>query len=646
MKTFDAYFTDDQIITYLCRIRAKQSKTLNRMHLLGAISSRKKFNFHRNSPGAGNPSEDEKLLAEILPPRRMWKKLNKSLRYNNGKKVNSVDANELSLKITINHYKIHNPSETFLLKLNSFIKEIRDEINGHCVIRSPKIIPVKKDDEQVVRCECRPISTFKLKERIIIGLTNKYLSTAFDDSFYEHSYAFRRPKIIHGTLVEVTHHDAIKSIIEFKRNCSCELWVAESDIRKFFDSVHHSVIKKIFNKCVGVLKRNGIVIDERAKRLFINYLKSYAFTKNVIPLNKDKAYWEQFKIDGNFEWIESSLINEKFYKKPLSCRIGVPQGGAISGLIANLVLNEIDRKLKNFIDGKFHYTRFCDDMIVMHSEQDKCREAFESYNKGLRMLKLISHKPIPMPLTKKKYWSPKIKSKAPYRWGKDEDESFKWISFVGYDIDADGNLRVRKKSLNKEKAKQKDVVDEVIEAHRSRRRKNYSYIFESCVNRLIGMSVGRITLKNYKENEPEMCWKNGFVLLSKNKDVSAQMKGLDRSRNHQIVRLQKSFINSSDDDNARIKTTIKENYFTRIRGIELEDSKFIREVLKGFGILESDYSLGFRPSFYLCEELDFNGLNNHKTQILDQLETLFKKRDIPIYGKPFSYYYHIITPKE
>ncbi|MBK8362805.1 MAG: hypothetical protein IPL24_03750 [Bacteroidetes bacterium] len=55
--------------------------------------------------------------------------------------------------------------------------------------------------------------------------------------------------------------------------------------------------------------------------------------------------------------------------------MGIPQGGALSGLIANLVLDFADRKMQSLNDSKLLYVRFCDDMIIIHPSKKKAIEA-------------------------------------------------------------------------------------------------------------------------------------------------------------------------------------------------------------------------------------------------------------------------------
>ena len=71
-------------------------------------------------------------------------------------------------------------------------------------------------------------------------------------------------------------------------------------------------------------------------------------------------------------------------------------------------------------------------------------------------------------------------------------------------------------------------------------------IDESVINRLIGMSVGRVKLWNYKTIKHDMCWINGFQCLTDNKYSRIQLKRLDRSRNRLIYKFRKK-LNEIDD---------------------------------------------------------------------------------------------------
>ncbi|MFC2100965.1 hypothetical protein ACFLRZ_03955 [Bacteroidota bacterium] len=121
-----------------------------------------------------------------------------------------------------------------------------------------------------------------------------------------------------------------------------------------------------------------------------------------------------------------------------------------------------------------------------------------------------------------------------------EDNGFPWIGFVGYEINYLGDIRIRKKSLEKELKKQKSVIKEIESAIKVSMRKPKGTATESAINRLIAMSVGRIGLDNFEEVSTDLCWKNGFKELTINKHSIRQIKQLDRNRSKQYYKFLKT----------------------------------------------------------------------------------------------------------
>lgn len=361
--------------------------------------------------------------------------------------------------MTINYYRKNHPDEPFLKNLDSFIAGLKASINNpDYKIETPTIIPKLKGDKNPEKNKCRPISLFTLQDRLIISFTNKYLTEVFDSYFYKHSYAFRAIQITDDKKYTLTHHDSIQAILDYKKNYKGKrLWVSECDISKFYDSVHHTIVKKQFKKIINKVKKDKPEeYDTRAEKIFYKYLESYSFVNNVLPYNDKNHddYWtEKHKIPGGyFGWVQEDLINLKFFRNIRNAKIGVPQGGAISGLIANLVLDYADTEILKLKSSKLFYVRFCDDMVIMHPSKRKCEIASLKYSEALKKMHLIPHSfKKDLENTPKSFCSDKIKSKHPYKWSSNHTDSFPWFGFVGYEINYSGNLRVRKSSLLKEK---------------------------------------------------------------------------------------------------------------------------------------------------------------------------------------------------
>jgi hypothetical protein len=314
-------------------------------------------------------------------------------------------------------------------------------------------------------------------------------------------------------------------------------------MKKFYDTVNHKITLSIFQSLIDTAKTNNPTLNlETPIKIFKSYLNSFAFNINI-PKSTDLEYWNSYQIpNGFFGWIDDLSI-KTYYTDIREERIGVPQGGALSGLIANIYLNQADIELKKF---DVFYQRFCDDMIILAKDFETCDRAKNAYENELKKLKLFPHKFKSSDELKKvendkisltEFWNGK--SKGPYKWGKVEENGFPWIGFVGYEMDYLGNIRVRKKSLVKELSKQKTIIREIKNAVKIGMRKPKGTATESAINRLIGMSVGRIGLDNFDEVSTDMCWKNGFRELTVNPHSIRQIKQLDRNRSKQYYKLLK-----------------------------------------------------------------------------------------------------------
>jgi hypothetical protein len=565
MDSLDKYFSDDRILHYVCRCRAKLAKRRYRQQLVYNVTG---------NPGVlpGNlATDEERVLHSILPPRRMWKKLDEKARRkrSTGKPLNTLDKTVRILKRTVRWCQAKQPDATFLAELVRFYDEVRAYVTvAHPVLPRPDIVPIVKERGKTAcrpirdnaggcvgdvkdgeKAACRPIASYPLAAKIAICITNRYLSERFDAFFEPCSFAFRMPEVDGGCKPPTTHHDAFARIAEIRRRRKkCDFWVAECDIQKFYDTVNHSVLKKAFGKLVAKANRAHPErpVSEAAVRLFLAYLESYSFTKDVLPLNNPKTgyFARHHKDDCEFLWVADELKKRGVYRSLSNAKIGVPQGGALSGLIANILLDQIDKKLLKHGDRNLTYVRYCDDMIMMHPRKGKCVEYMEVYVTELKKLKLLPHAPKQVAEYGHNFWQ--TKSKQPYKWG---PRGFvPWVGFVGYEINVHGDVRVRKSSLAKEMQKQYETVQEVLRAIKGRPRASHKTIEESVAGRLVQMSVGRVRLHDFQTAESELCWVNGFRCLTDNKYSRIQMRRLDACRNSLLRRLRKHLSGVEESD--------------------------------------------------------------------------------------------------
>lgn len=551
MKTFESCFSRNEILKLICKVRVKLAKNKSKKHLLHLLTSNPSYNYHTKLESETlndfdiNQKELNEFLLTILPPRKKWVKLGEKSRSKPNREnefLTSNDKNYYSLLKTVKAESKKTTKAIWFNNLQKFIDEIHAVSKGaKYEVSKPIIFPKLKDKvKQEENNECRPICIFGLKDRIILSLTNKFLAKVLDEQFQDCSYAFRTKRNEFGNII--SHHDCILGIDKFRHeNADINLFVAECDMKKFYDTVNQKIVLNLFQSMIETSRNKYPTLNlDTPSKIFQSYLKSYAFNIDI-PKSTEKEYWESHKIpNGFFGWIDDE--NLKIHYDDITIeRIGVPQGGALSGLIANLYINRADIEMKKL---DVFYQRFCDDMIILAKDFETCEKAKNVYEEQLNELKLFPHKfkksdelkeVIEGKIKLKKFWEGK--SKGPYKWGEVEDDGFPWIGFVGYEIDFSGNIRVRKKSLVKELTKQKVIIREIKNAIKTGMRKPAGTATESAINRLIGMSVGRISLDNFDEVSTDMCWKNGFKELTINQHSIKQIKQLDRNRSKQYYKL-------------------------------------------------------------------------------------------------------------
>ncbi|MBH8599916.1 group II intron reverse transcriptase/maturase [Thermoactinomyces sp. CICC 23799] len=144
-------------------------------------------------------------------------------------------------------------------------------------------------------------------DRFIQQAIAQILTPLFDPTFSEFSYGFRPGR---------RGHDAVKKARSYME--AGYRWVVDIDLEKFFDRVNH-------DRLMGTLAKR--IQDKTLLKLIRRYLESGVMSSGV------------------------KVANEQ----------GVPQGGPLSPLLANIVLDELDKELER---RGHRFVRYADDCNI------------------------------------------------------------------------------------------------------------------------------------------------------------------------------------------------------------------------------------------------------------------------------------------
>jgi len=533
---FEGHFTDKEIIRQLCKERVKLARQRHDRMFLHNISSQ------RLPPSLGKPSHwEDDVPLEIFPPRRLWHRFRPAANLRCG---SSVDINEAALLKAVMTLRKKTPHATWAKNLQLVVEDIRKRATGTASFsfNEPTILEEEKEPGTNV---FRPLAGVSLKDKIIDRQTARYLRGALDDFLHPSCLAFRCAR---KQRPAPTIHDALETLMAFRSTLGSKtLYVAECDIRGFFDCVPHALAQSSVEALVAQHdSERAEKVDKRAVEIFLAYLAAYSFKRNVRE-GAEKALKAK-NPRAKFKWPEAELLD--LHGSAGLEKIGVPQGGALSCLIANAALHSVDAEIERLMrqfSGKLLYLRYCDDMILVASERSICEEALGAYCERVENLGLLIHQRKEVGSYSKEFYSGK--SHHPYPWGPGKEE-MPWIQFVGYQIRHDGLVRVRLRSLKKQRRRMTEIADQVLATlNPGRKRKGEITALSKSVRRsarqiehrlrqrFISLSVGRRQLGQPSGVIMPMCWCNGFRGLLGRQVISGSFKMLDRHRNRQIARV-------------------------------------------------------------------------------------------------------------
>lgn len=373
-----------------------------------------------------------------------------------------------ALQESLTNYLVHRLDEgcqeDYVSALSAFVQKIQSiASSGEFSFAKPRIIPKLKEKGGTVY---RPLSAYSdLTTKIVISLVSDWFSEVFDSYFHYEMLAYRRRREYHGKMKVTSNKDAVSTIEEYRKAHEGQtIYVAECDIQKFFDIISHKVVLESFDRMTAIVKSDRPSLDvSSARSLLESFLGSYSFYADVMLKNRDEQFWEDSlgraydpAEDHEFKWIslKKAMQLDPMYKTQL----GIPQGAALSTVLTNIVLSSVDEPVLAGEDPDRFFVRFCDDILLMHTDYDRCRELAGIYAGSLEKHGLVYHEFMDVSILRNgkrnrfeevSYWS--AKSKSPFLWGeKPEDpNSAMWIGFLGFEFSRDGQVRMRRSSVGK-----------------------------------------------------------------------------------------------------------------------------------------------------------------------------------------------------
>ncbi len=224
----------------------------------------------------------------------------------------------------------------------------------------------------------RPLGIPAVRDRVAQEVLRRLLSPIFETKFHDHSYGFRPGR---------NCHQAVEKVLELGRQGY--RWVLDADISGFFDNLSHQAVMR---------ELSDVVADGNILRLVEKFLRAGVMES------------------GKFQ----------------PTRVGTPQGGVVSPLLANIALNVLDWHLHGL---GLRFVRYADDFVVLCRSEREAKEALAQVQRLLGDRLGLSLSPEKTKVTR----------------------FHKGFLFLGFDIKS-RFVRMRAKSVEKFKAKIRGIT--------------------------------------------------------------------------------------------------------------------------------------------------------------------------------------------